>query len=340
MNSSNSSGGGGGGESGGQASNSSEGGGRLFTGNDPVRLSVTTALAQIFVWPFVYIDLFMFVVFLKRHVLRAEARYMLFAQTLIADTAFLLSTNFVVITYQVFLLLPVRACLPLALLMGGLTHVSPTTIVAMCVERYVAICLPLRHVHIFSPGRTLLVIALVWLIAFSKPFIDFMLFLSYVTQSYFDRPAFCYYEIILLEDWHMIMRGNLFILNYVLVLLILAFCYGSIMHVARRASGQNKQAASKGQRTLLFHVLQLVMCTLEVTGPLIEARVLKTGNVNTYLIVRYFNFLAFSVFSRAMSPLVYGLRDEKFNAGMRYYARCGMSQVSGVDEKPNARPDV
>ncbi|KAL2096006.1 hypothetical protein ACEWY4_008154 [Coilia grayii] len=309
-----------------QTSNSS--GGRLFAGSDPVRLSITTALAQIFVWPFVYIDIFMFTVFLKRHVLRAEARYLLFAQTLIADTAFLLSTNFVVITYQVFLLLPVRACLPLALLMGGLTHVSPTTIVAMCLERYVAICMPLRHVNIFSPSRTMVFIAMVWLIAFSKPFIDFMIFLSYVTESYFGELTFCYYEIILLEDWHMIMRGNLFILNYALVLAILAFCYGSIMHVALRASGQNKQAAAKGQRTLLFHVLQLGLCTLEVTGPLIEARVLKTGNINVYLIVRYFNFLAFSVFSRAISPLVYGLRDEKFNAAMKYYAKCGISHVS------------
>ncbi|XP_012695387.1 odorant receptor 131-2-like [Clupea harengus] len=314
--------------------NSSQGrnssGGRLFTGSDPVRLSVTTALAQILVWPFVYIDIFMFVVFLKRRVLRAEPRYLLFAQTLIADTAFLLTTNFVVITYQVFLLLPVGSCLPLSLLMGGLTHVSPTTIIAMCLERYVAICMPLRHVNIFSPGRTMGFIAMVWLISFSKPFIDFMIFLSYVTKSYFDQPAFCYYEIILLEDWHMILRGNLFILNYVLVLVILVFCYASIMHVARRASGDNKQAASKGQRTLLLHIAQLVLCTLEVTGPLIEARVLEMGNVNTYLIVRYFNFLAFSVVSRAISPLVYGLRDEKFNAAMRFYAKCGSSQISAV----------
>ncbi|XP_041919023.1 odorant receptor 131-2-like [Alosa alosa] len=312
--------------------NSSQGrngsGGRLFTGSDPVRLSVTTALAQIFVWPFVYIDIFMFVVFLKRRMLKAEARYVLFAQTLIADTAFLLTTNFVVITYQVFLLLPVGACLPLTLLMGGLTHVSPTTIIAMCIERYVAICMPLRHVNIFSPARTMLMVALVWLISFSKPFIDFTIFLSYVAKSYFSQPAFCYYEIILLEDWHMIMRGNLFILNYLLVLLILAFCYGSIMHVARKASGDNKQAASKGQRTLLLHILQLVLCTLEVTGPLIEARVLEIGDVNIYLIVRYFNFLAFSVVSRAISPLVYGLRDEKFNAAMRYYAKCGFNHIS------------
>lgn len=305
-------------------------GGRLFTGNDPVRLSVTTALAQIFVWPFVYIDIFMFVVFLRQRVLRTEARYVLFAQTLVADTAFLLTTNFVVITYQVFLLMPVGACLPLSLLMGGLTHVSPTTIIAMCIERYVAICMPLRHVSIFSPSRTMLMVALVWLISFCKPFIDFMIFLTYVTESYFSQPAFCYYEIILLEDWHMIMRGNLFILNYLLVLLILAFCYGSIMHVARKASGDNQQAASKGQRTLLLHILQLVMCTLEVTGPLIEARVLEVGDVNIYLIVRYFNFLAFSVVSRATSPLVYGLRDEKFKTAMRYYGKCGYNHISVV----------
>ena len=62
---------------------------RALRGNDPVRLHVTTALAQVIVWPFILVDLFMLLVYLRRPVLRAEARYVLFAQTLYADSIFL-----------------------------------------------------------------------------------------------------------------------------------------------------------------------------------------------------------------------------------------------------------
>ncbi|KAL2095999.1 hypothetical protein ACEWY4_008147 [Coilia grayii] len=310
------------------SSNVNGSGNTLLKGNDPVRLDVTTAVAQLFVWPFVSIDFFMFYVFLKRHVLRAEARYVLFAQTLLADAIFFMLTDFVVITYHVFLLLPVAMCIPLCIIMECLSHVSKTIIVVMSLERYVAICMPLRHVNIFSPNRTKIVIACVWLFSFLKTFVDVAIFLSYVTSAYFSQLTFCYFEILLLQEWHMKMRGRLYILNYAAILLVLLFCYGSIMHIAQRASGDDKKAASKGQRTVLLHLLQLFLCTLETLCPFIETRVMEMGNIDVYLIVRYFNFLAFSILSRATSPLIYGFRDERFYASIKQYARCGMISVS------------
>lgn len=312
----------------GNSSSVNSSGHTLLTGSDPVRLDVTTAVAQILVWPFVFIDLFMFYVFLRRPTLRGEARYVLFAQTLIADGTFLLLTDFVVITYHVFLLLPVGFCIPLCVLIDGLAHVSPTIIVAMCLERYVAICMPLRHVNVFTPTRTKVIITFVWLLSFIKTFVDLIIFLSHATGSYFSQLTFCYYEILFLQEWHMALRGNLYILNYAVVLVILLFCYGSIMHIAQRASGDDKKAASKGQRTLLLHLLQLFLCTLETICPFVETRILEMGDIDVYLIVRYFNFLAFSVLSRAASPLIYGFRDERFYASMKQYAKCGINSIS------------
>ncbi|XP_028857289.1 odorant receptor 131-2-like [Denticeps clupeoides] len=293
-----------------------------------LRVDITTALIQLLVWPFVYIDLFMFFVFLRREVLRVETRYVLFAQTLLGDCFFLVLTNFVVLTVHVHLLLPVAFCVPLCIVMDGLTHLSPTVIVAMCLERYVAICMPLQHVNIFTPKRTTTVIAAVWVLSFIKPFLDFVIFLNAVSTSYYTQMTFCYYEIMLLERWHLMMRGNLYIANYLLILIILFFCYGSIIVVAHRASGDNKTVASKAKRTLLLHLLQLSLCTVEIICPYVEAQVLKAADLYIYMIVRSFNFLAFSILSRAISPLIYGFRDEKFYAAIKYYANCNINQIT------------
>ncbi|XP_031430012.1 odorant receptor 131-2-like [Clupea harengus] len=307
---------------------------RALRGNDPVRLHVTTALAQVIVWPFILVDLFMLLVYLRRPVLRAEARYVLFAQTLYADSIFLLLTNFGLISYYVNLLVPMWFCIPLCIVMGALAQVSPNIILFMCLERYVAVCMPLRHVNIFTPQRTILIIIIVWLLSFIRPVVDLIIFLTYIAESYFYKMTSCSYEVLLQQDWHMLMRGNVYILKLVFTVLILCFSYGSIMLVAKRASGDNRQAASKGQRTMLLHVLQLFFCTLEAVSPFIEARILEMRDINLFLIVRYFDFLAFHIFSRAISPLIYGFRDEKFYSALMYYACCKCNHISSHPKVP------
>ncbi|KAL2096002.1 hypothetical protein ACEWY4_008150 [Coilia grayii] len=299
---------------------------KILKGNDPIRLNLTTALVQVLVWPFIYINLFMYFTYRRKSALRTEPRFAFFAQMLLADSALFLMTDFVVVTIHVHLLLPLAFCIPFAAILHGLTHVSPTFITAMCLERYVAICFPLHHVNVFTPTRTTFVLVIVWFLSFLRPFVDLCIMLSTVPKSYLNGWNFCYYEIILVTKWHMELRGNLFILNYLVLLAILFFCYVAIIRVARRASGDNKQAASKGQRTLLLHLLQLILATLEVICPYIEAQVIRI-NLNTYIIVRYFNFLAFTILSRAVIPLIYGFRDEKFYAAMNSVALCKTSKV-------------
>ncbi|KAL2096003.1 hypothetical protein ACEWY4_008151 [Coilia grayii] len=299
---------------------------RLLKGNDPVRLNLTTALVQVLVWPFVYINLFMYFTYRKKPALQAEPRYVLFAQTLLADSALFIMTDFVVIGIHVHLLLPLPFCIPVAVSNQALALVSPTLITAMCLERYVAICFPLRHVDVFTPTRTMFISAAVWFLSYLRPFVDLFILFTTMPKGYMNRLNFCYYEILLVAKWHMEMRGNLFVLNYLVLLSILFFCYVAIIRVARRASGADRQAASKGQRTLLLHLLQLFMCTLEVFCPYIESQVILI-DIDLFIVVRYFNFLAFTILSRAITPLIYGVRDEKFQAAMKEFLLQKRSKV-------------
>ncbi|XP_076137853.1 odorant receptor 131-2-like [Alosa pseudoharengus] len=309
-----------------QSGNSSDGE-NLLLGNDPVRLTLFTALVQVLVWPFLYVDLFMLFVFLRREALRAEARYVLFAQTLFADSCILILTDFVVITMHVPLLLPIGMCIPLVMFMEALTNLSPTVIVAMCLERFVAICRPLRHVDIFSPRQTFICIAFLWSLCFFIPFVDLFIVFAFVSKSYFASLSFCYYEIMFVAQWHMVMRGLFYIVEFFAILCILLFCYVSIIVVARRASGDDKQSASKGQRTILLHLFQLLLCTLEVMCPYVESQVMAVS-IDAYLVVRFFNFLAFSIFSKILSTLIYGFRDEKFFTAMKFYIKPRINDIS------------
>ena len=309
-----------------QSGNSSNGETLLST-NNPIQASLFTALVQVLVWPFLYVDLFMLFVFLKKQALQEEARYMLFAQTLFADSCILVLTDFTVITMHVQLLLPTGICIPVVMFMEALTNLSPTIIVAMCLERYVAICRPLKHANIFSPRQTFICIAFLWSLCFFIPFVDLCIMFAFVSKSYFTHLTFCYYEIMFVGEWHTVMRGFFYIAEFFAILCILLFCYTSVIIVAHRASGDDKQSASKGQRTILFHLFQLLLCTLAVICPYVESQVMLLG-LREYLIVRFFNFLAFSIFSKILSTLIYGFRDEKFFAAMKSYIKPRINDIS------------
>ncbi|XP_016423842.1 growth hormone secretagogue receptor type 1-like [Sinocyclocheilus rhinocerous] len=294
---------------------------------DPVRRSISVALTQVFVWPFVYLIFLMLLIFSKKETFRTETRYILFGHSLLVDLIFLCLTDIVVVLSYSFVVIPLRFCIPICMLIGAVTACAPLTIVAMCVERYVAICMPLRHHAISTSRRALIVILMIWILSSINPFVDMFILISTASREYLSQLTYCHYEIMIPEKMHQFARGLLYIVGLVIILTVEVFCYVMIYLAARAASGDNKKSASKGQRTISLHILQLVLCTAEVMCPYIESVVMQY-DINIYLIVRYVNFLTFSITSRAVSPLVYGFRDEKFHTAMIYYIRCKNNTIS------------
>ncbi|XP_043115250.1 odorant receptor 131-2-like isoform X2 [Puntigrus tetrazona] len=295
---------------------------------DPVRRNISLALTQIFVWPFIYLTFLMLLIFSKKETFRTETRYILFGHSLLVDLMFLFLTDFVVLLSYNFVLIPLHFCIPVCMLMEAVAVSAPLTIGAMCVERYVAICMPLRHQAISTSRRALIVILMIWILSSINPFVDMFILISTASREYLSQLTHCHYEIMIPEKIRHFARGLLYVLGLALILIIEVFCYVMIYLAARAASGE-KKSASKGQRTISLHILQLFLCTAEVMCPYIEAVVMQY-DIQTYLTVRFINFLAFSITSRAVSPLVYGFRDEKFYAAMVYYVRC-KNNVTSTD---------
>ncbi|KAL1260553.1 hypothetical protein QQF64_008380 [Cirrhinus molitorella] len=298
---------------------------------DPIRRSISLALTQIFVWPFIYLIFLMLLIFSKKETFRTETRYILFGHSLLVDLIFLFLTDFVVLLSYNFVLIPLHFCIPVCMLMEAVAICAPLTIGAMCVERYVAICMPLRHQAISTSRRALMVILMIWILSSINPFVDMFILISTASHEYLNQLTHCHYEIMVSERIRQFARGLLFIVGLVFILIIEIFCYVMIYLAARAASG-DKKSASKGHRTISLHIFQLFLCMAEVVCPYIEAVVMQYG-IQAYLTVRFINFLAFSITSRAVSPLVYGFRDEKFYTAMIYYIRCKNNVISTDSDK-------
>ncbi|XP_035242242.1 odorant receptor 131-2-like [Anguilla anguilla] len=299
----------------------SSSGNLILIDSDPRVLRVKTAIVQMLVWFFIYIDIFMLFTFFSKQAFRGTARYILFAHTLLVDSVLLLVTDLVVLLGYFNVLIPVSYCIVFCVLIGITIRNTPYTITAMCLERYVAICMPLRHASISTTGKTMAAIAVVWACSSVKVMMDLAILVVMAPPGYFAKPTSCQYHILLLTEWHNAMHVILNEMIFGIIMVILLFCYTKIMLAAQTASGDNKQSVSKGRRTLLFHGLQLILCMAEMWSPFILAAAQKQSQ-HLYLTIRFFVFIALTIISRALSPLIYGLRDKKFCLALKYYMSC------------------
>uniref|UniRef100_A0A665WJ83 G-protein coupled receptors family 1 profile domain-containing protein n=1 Tax=Echeneis naucrates TaxID=173247 RepID=A0A665WJ83_ECHNA len=247
-------------------------------------------LVQIFVSLFLCINILLMVTFFMKEFFYTTMRYILFANTLLSDCLILVITNYLLIMSYYNLTMKMWLCLIWYLFSSVYTLVTPLTLTAMTLERYVAICIPLRHAELCSTHSTMHSI----LIIHGLSAVPCTVVLIFINQFYF-----------------------------LLMCIIIILSYVKIMKVAKAASGEDKQSSRKGLRTVALHGFQLLLCLMQMWCPFIENAILQI-NFMLYINVRYFNYITFILAPRCLSPLIYGLRDEKFFHVLKHYALCGL----------------
>ncbi|XP_036393654.1 odorant receptor 131-2-like [Megalops cyprinoides] len=295
----------------------------------PIKASVGMASLQLLVWSFLYINSLMLFTFFSKQAFRGNTRYILFAHTLLSDSVFLLLTDLVVLLTYFFVMVPMGFCILLCIIMEIVTNTTPLTITAMCLERYVAICMPLRHAEISTTGRTIAAIVIISALCSINPFMDLFILVAAAPPSYLHQQTFCYYEVMLFLQWQSELRAVLNQVACALFAVIIVFCYTKIMLAAKAASGENKESASKGRRTLLLHALQLFLSMIDLWCPYIEAFV-QENYPQDYVTIQYFNFIVFNIISRALGSIIYGLRDQKFFLALKRLDRCKLNPISAA----------
>ncbi|XP_063348634.1 odorant receptor 131-2-like [Pelmatolapia mariae] len=266
---------------------------------------------QILVIIFLCINMLLIVTFFKKESFYTSARYILFFVTLLSDSFLLVTTDILLILTNFRCSLQVWLCIIICLFVIVYSIVTPVTLTAMTLERYVAICMPLRHGQLCSTRSTMYCILIIHGLSSGPCIVIISMFFATASVSLYKQYTICTVEMFMLYRWQDHARSAVSQFYFMTMGITIAFSYVQIMKVAKAASGENKRSTQKGLRTVILHAFQLLLCLFQLWTPFIESAVLQI-DFNLFLNVRYFNYVLFNLAPKCLSPLIYGLRDEHF----------------------------
>ncbi|XP_022615426.1 mu-type opioid receptor-like [Seriola dumerili] len=292
-----------------------------------VQLPDQIVTVQILVIIFLCINLLLIITFFTKECFYTTTRYILFAVTLLSDSFLLLMSNILVIFTQFYITIQVWVCIIICVVVLVYVTVTPVTLTAMTLERYVAICMPLRHGELCSTRNTIHCILIIHGLSSVPCIVILSTFFVSASLSFYKQYQLCSVELFLLYIWQQHLRSAIYQFQFLIMCIILVFCYVKIMKVAKAASGEDKKSTKKGLRTVVLHGFQLLLCLIQLWCPFIEAPLLQIS-FSLFNNVRYGNYIMFFLAPRCLSPLIYGLRDEVFFNALKYYASFGLYKTN------------
>lgn len=274
---------------------------------------------------FLYVNGVLIFTFFKTDYFRTKMRYIFFIHTLLCDWLFLFITNICLILIFLNATMPIGICLVICHIMEVLSFATPLTLTAMSLERYAAICMPLRHSQICSLSRTIHSIIIIHVLCSIEPTMIFFIFTASVPLHIYMKKALCQVEVLIVHTWQSQLRSVFTQIFFMMIFCIILFSYVKIMRVAKMASSGNSKSAVRGLKTVVLHGFQLLPSLVQLWCPFVEQAILNV-DIYIYMEVRYFNYVVFMLVPRCFCPLVYGLRDEKFFIALKYYAFCAVNK--------------
>ncbi|XP_076836436.1 odorant receptor 131-2-like [Brachyhypopomus gauderio] len=257
---------------------------------------------------FVYLNGVMLCALWSKPFLKETPRYILFAHMLLNDSIQLVFTSMLYIFSLCMYRLATVACAFIVFVSGTTFRNTPLNLAVMSMERYMAICFPLRHTEFVTQKRTFLAIAFVWFTASCNFIVDFLI-AAILDPNFLTLHIFCTRERLFIKPWQADVLQGFNAFFFVSVTLIIVFTYISIMITARSVSTNKKDSARKAHRTVLLHLIQLGLCLITFLYSIIERAAAMAGSDTLFLDLRYLNYLFVLILPRCLSPLIYGLRD-------------------------------
>ncbi|XP_017271786.1 odorant receptor 131-2-like [Kryptolebias marmoratus] len=292
-------------------------------------LNYRIILVQVFVCVFLCINVFLILTFVMKEYFYTVMRYILFAVTLFSDCLYLIITDMLLILTYFSFTLQMWLCLIIYVVSSVYTFVTPFTLTAMVLERYVAICIPLCHAELCTMRTTLHLILLIHCFSSVPCIFTTSILFALAPHTFYTTGRVCSVEMFILYTWQGHLRSATSQFYFLIMCILIVFSYIKILKVAKAASGENKKATWKGLRTVILHSFQLLLCLTQLLCPFIEAAVLQI-DLTLFKNIRYFNYIAFNLAPRCLSPLIYGLRDDLFFQAVKHNALCGLYKKNTI----------
>ncbi|KAM8977714.1 odorant receptor 131-2-like [Pelodytes ibericus] len=278
------------------------------------KISKVASIAQMFLMIltllclgiFLYlVSLILSVYFTTPHV-QDNARYVLFVHMLINDALYLTVSTGLFLSAVYVIYLPVPICYIMVTLGSSTFRITSYNLAAMSLERYVAICYPLRHFHFCSTQRAKRAIIFIWVVGVMPNVANFFAMKSSVHDDFFSPNVICDLKMLAVSPLQNTIRSITLISSFTLVALLIVFTYIRVMQVARKI-GSGTSSTFKAGRTVMLHAVQLLLCMTAFISTITET-LLK----DYFYFLLIFNFLVFTWLPRFLSPVIYGIRDEVF----------------------------
>ncbi|XP_029922273.1 odorant receptor 131-2-like [Myripristis murdjan] len=294
------------------------------------QLNYKVVIVQVLIAVFLYINFMLIITFLKRDFFRTSMRYIFFALTLLFDCLFLVLSDILLLMSYFQWTLQVSLCSLIYIVLSLSTFVTPITLTAMTFERYVAICMPLHYGKLCNMRSALYCILIIHGLSCIPIMINISIFFAIAAHSFYIQYRVCSVEMFIIHKWQGNVRSAVHQLYFLIMSVSIVFSYVKIMKVAKVASGENKKSSRKGLQTVTLHAFQLFLCLTYLWCPFIETAV-RQFDFMLFINVRYFNYITFILAPKCLSPLIYGLRDEKFFLALKCYASFGLYKKKSSD---------
>ncbi|XP_053096340.1 odorant receptor 131-2-like [Pangasianodon hypophthalmus] len=275
---------------------------------------------------FIYVNIVMLFTLRTKAIFRETPRYILFAHMLLNDTIHLvIALVLYMLSFLYFVV--VRAVCAMIVLVSTSTFVNaPLNLAVMSLERYTAICFPLRHSELATPARASMAVALVWVLGISDVLTDVCALFLLAEPSYYLSPTVCTIAQLMVAPWQQGRSVTFKVLLFVMVAIVLLYTYVAILRQARAASSDTS-SARKALRTVVLHALQLGLSLMSFLYEYIDY-LLGSLPLAVYTQLRFLNFFIVLVLPRCLSSLIYGLRDETFRPLFKQnFLYCGTNRV-------------
>uniref|UniRef100_UPI003AAE4443 odorant receptor 131-2-like n=1 Tax=Centroberyx gerrardi TaxID=166262 RepID=UPI003AAE4443 len=268
---------------------------------------------------FLYINAVMLFTLRSKPVFTETPRYILLYNLLFADTVQLALGQLLYILATARVYLVHYVCLIITLVAILTTDMSFFNLAIMSLERYVAVCFPLRHASIVTIRSTIAAVAAAWAICSANMLLRLLMlvFLDSMPFHHFMQ-GFCSKEAVFrLKIFRDFDKGFMCVV-FVSMGTVIVCSYIGVIVTARSASS-DKASASKAHKTILLHLIQL---GLTLASTLVSTILTALhGSVDRVIIVRihYVLFLCLFCSPRCLSCLIYGLRDQAIRPVLMYH---------------------
>ncbi len=277
-----------------------------------------------------FINGMLVVTFFSNPMFSRDSRYILYIHLVINDMLMIcISVTLYVLTY-ISPLVNSPLCYTLVVLGTTTFTITPLNLAGMAIERFIAICKPLHHAQICTPQRTHIFICLIWVVGAMPSLADIIILLSVQPISLFRSTVLCY-TFNLFPTKHnkdRITASQVICMSLVWITLIYTYC--RVLFTAGKAI--SKGSANKARSTILLHGVQLLLCMLSYITPVMDMFVSPYFPVHRTNI-SFFNYLITNIMPRLLSPLIYGVRDQRFLKQLKELFACKIIIVKIVPSK-------